>query len=272
MKDEACVSFLQWVLPQLRMRWAGFRKVRGQVCKRLQRRINMLHLDGITAYRNYLGENEGEWPILDGLCRVSISRFYRDKQVFALLEREVMPELAKLALTHGDKNLKVWSAGCGSGEEPYTVALLWHLRLQQQFPGLGLQIRASDADPTLIRRAKASLYRYATIKNLPPGWREEAFTQSGEWYALKPEHQHDTTFVVEDVRQRMPDEHFHLILCRNLVFTYYDEGLQRERLEQIQGVLIKGGALVLGVHETLPQGFSGLAPWSKRLPIYRKTG
>lgn len=271
MRDDECVSFLQWALPHMQMRWPGFRKVRGQVCKRLQRRIKALGVGGVAGYREYLEENAGEWPILDGLSRVSISRFYRDKQVFAFLEQEVLPALAQQAITRGEKWLKVWSVGCSSGEEPYTVSLLWRLQLQSRFPSIDLHILASDAAPNMIRRATAASYRYASVKNLPESWRDEAFTRSNDCYALKPEYRRECRFIVEDVRQRVPQESFDLILCRNLVFTYYDEPLQRKLLERMSGLLRGEGALVIGVHEKLPAAFPGFAVWSERLRVYRKS-
>jgi len=93
-KDAACVEFLQWALPRLRMRWAGFRKVRRQVCRRVERRIRELDLHDVDAYRAYLELTPDEWLQLDALCHVTISRFYRDRGVFELLERSVLPELA----------------------------------------------------------------------------------------------------------------------------------------------------------------------------------
>lgn len=270
MRDNECVAFLQWALPSLRMRWPGFRKVRSQVCKRIQRRIEALGLASAADYRDYLEQHNSEWRTLDTLCRVSISRFYRDKQVFALLEQKVMPALAQQAIARGEKCLTAWSAGCGSGEEPYSVELLWQLRLQARFPGLALRILASDADPVLIRRAENAVYQYATIKNLPPEWREEGFNRDGEDFHLKPAYRQAVRFIVQDVRREIPNARFDLVLCRNLVFTYYEESQQREWLEKIKGVLMKGGVLVLGVHETLPEGVAGFAPWSKRLCTFRK--
>ena len=85
MNDADCVEFLQWALPRLRMRWAGFRKVRGQVCKRIGRRLKELGLGDIDAYRSYLDKHSEEWEILDGLCRITISRFHRDRKVFECL-------------------------------------------------------------------------------------------------------------------------------------------------------------------------------------------
>ena len=77
--DRQCVEFLQWALPQLGLRWAGFRKVRGQVRKRIVRRLRELELTHIAEYRPYLAEHPAEWTVLDACLRISISRFYRDR-------------------------------------------------------------------------------------------------------------------------------------------------------------------------------------------------
>lgn len=82
MQDDECIQFLRWALPQLRMRWQGFRKVRGQVCKRINRRMTQLGIDSVTDYRDYLGDQAHEWRVLDSLCQVTISRFYRDKLMY----------------------------------------------------------------------------------------------------------------------------------------------------------------------------------------------
>ena len=111
----------------LRFSWPGLRRVRKQVCKRLNRRIGELGLSGLVAYREYLCCHPEEWQVLDSLCRVTISRFYRDKRVFDVLRFEILPSLARRALTDGEKEVRCWSAGCCSGEEPYTLQILWKI-------------------------------------------------------------------------------------------------------------------------------------------------
>jgi len=252
------------------MRWEGFRKVRGQVCKRISRRIKKLGIENSTEYRDYLNVNKKEWKLLDGLCRVSISRFYRDKLVYLFLEQEVLPVLVQQSLDRDKETLKVLCIGCSSGEEPYTVSLLWKFQMQSRFPGMEIDILASDADPCLVQRATVASYSYASIKNLPGEWRQEAFTRTDDDYLLKPEYRRSVRFSLEDVRLNMPDEKFDLVFCRNLVFTYFDEVLQRKMLEQLRGVLRTNGVLVIGVREKLPVSCPGFSPWSERLGIYRK--
>jgi chemotaxis protein methyltransferase CheR len=274
MRDELCVQFLQWALPQMRMRWPGFRKVRGQVCKRLQRRIHQLGLEDEKAYRRYLAEHPGEWQALDALARVTLSRFYRDKRMFAFLAGEVLPALAQQAVTRGAEGLSVWCAGAGAGEEPYTVAMIWRLQCLATCPALRLHIVATDADASQCRRATQACYAYGSIKNLPAGWRDRAFSCHGEPVrcCLKSEFRSHTEFRVQDIRKMMPPERFDLVLCRNVVFTYFDEPLQRALLGRIRQVMKPGAALVIGIHERLPEGDTGIIAWSERLRIYRLRG
>ena len=149
LSDEECVAFLQYALPRLNLRWAGFRKVRGQVNKRLKRRIKELGLEGLTAYRSYLEEDPEEWRRLDEFCRITISRFYRDRGVFQLLQDRVLPELAERAADEGRSVIRVWSAGCASGEEVYTLRILWDLTTFPRLPARNYRhgCRHGHADP-----------------------------------------------------------------------------------------------------------------------------
>lgn len=270
MKDENCVHFLQWALPQMRMQWPGFRRVYGQVCKRLVKRTRELGFDNIEQYQDYLTTHKEEWLTLDSLCQVTVSRFYRDKMMFAFLASEVLPELARDVKKKGNDVIKVWCIGSASGEEPYTVNLAWHFQCQQQFPNLNLAIVTTDANVKLLDRMEQACYAYATVKNLPAAWRDEAFTKKGEWYCLKAGYRGDIVRLQQDVRKDVPGDSFDLILCRNLVCTYYDDALQRETMLRIQQQLRPGGALVLGIHEQLPAGITGFEAWSEKLRVFRK--
>ncbi len=270
MKDHDCVRFLQWALPRLRMRWQGLRKVRRQVCKRIQRRLDELELNGECDYRAYLQAHPEEWHILDGLCRVTISRFYRDKQVFAFLARQVLPDLARGSLACGEHTLRLWSAGCGSGEEPYTLALLWGLALESRFSELEVRILATDSDPNMIRRAQEARYSASSLKDLPTAWRDAAFVEAGEHYSLRAAFRRSVEYRCQDLRETVPEGPFDLVLCRNLAFTYWDRDLQLDVARRIVDTLIPEGGLVIGAHETLPEGLEGLVPWAEALGVFER--
>ncbi len=252
------------------MRWSGFRRVRGQVCKRIQKRITELGFSDATTYHNYLADHAEEWKNLDRMCRVTISRFYRDQKVFTLLERRILPELARQAIQRNDTVTRVWCVGCCSGEEPYSVALTWNLRLKSTFPHIPIHILATDTDQHLIDRAKLACYALSSLKELPHYWRKVAFVQENARYYLKPEHKNCVEFVSHDVRNAIPNGPFDLILCRNLVFTYFEFALQREVLSHLYQALRPEGQLVVGANELLPEGHTGFTTRSRSLGVYRK--
>jgi chemotaxis protein methyltransferase CheR len=271
MRDEDCVRLLQWALPQLQMRWPGFRKVRKQVCKRIGRRLAELRLADGEAYRGYLEQHNDEWARLDVLCRVVVTRYYRDRLVFARLAGQVLPALARAAVDAGRHALHCWSIGSASGEEPYTLAILWRALLAEHHPGLDFDILGTEVDPRLLARSRRACYPFGTIRNLPAELQASAFTLSDDQYCLKPAYRDGVRFQQQDIRTTMPDGPFDLILCRNLVFTYFEPGLQRRILGQLLSRLRPGGWLLLGVRETLPVTSPQLAVVSERLGLYRRT-
>ena len=265
MSDPECVAFLQWALPQLRMRWAGLRKVRRQVCKRIARRRQELGLADLDAYRAYLDSDAGEWAFLDAMCRVTISRFYRDPGVFAALGREVLPALAR-----DRAEVAAWSVGCASGEEPYTLSLLWELELRGRFPATRLSVLGTDADSGLLQRAWGACYRRSSLKDLPEAWLG-AFEAKDGLLCLEGRYREPVTFLEQDLRAVAPQGPFDLVLCRNLVFTYFELDLQREILARLIASLRPGGALVIGAHETMPEHAGTFEPWPNAPSSYRVT-
>ena len=272
MKDTECVTFLQWALPRLRLYWPGYRKVRGLVCKRVARRMRQLGVAYVAALRLHLERNPAEWQTIEALCSIPISRFYRDRGIFERLEREVLPALADAVVARNDTVLDCWSAGCASGEEPYTLAILWHLRLKARFPGLCLRVLATDIDLSLLERAAAGCYRRSSLKELPPVLRDTAFDHSGYLLCVREELRRDIAFSRQDVRTPLSGRQFDLILCRNLVLTYFQPRLQRDAMGTVLEALRFGGALVIGSQESPPDGLPALMPWPGARCIYRKLG
>ncbi len=270
MTDQDCIQFLKWSLPHLRMRWKGFRKVRGQVCKRIDRRLDALGLTDIARYRSVLERNRDEWDVLDSLCRVTISRFYRDREVFRSLEQEVLARICEDVIAHGAMELRCWSVGCASGEEPYTLAMLWDMGTGRLFQPMKISIVATDADPDMIERAKEGCYDAGTLSGLPPPWRANAFVREQNRFCVRLEEREKVVFLEQDVRTAMPEGLFHLVLCRNLAFTYFDNELQNEVLARLYGKLHDRGVLVVGIHEELPTGAAGFQHWPGCPGIYQR--
>ncbi len=165
MNDKDCIAFLQWALPQIELRWPGFRKVRNQVCKRLRARMRDLGLDDYAAYRARLKADPSEWQIFDKYCHITISRFFRDRGIFEVVRRVVLPDVAARAKREA-RTAEVWSAGCASGEEPYTVKILWDVEIARAYPGVPLSIVATDVDDAMLTRALEGCFEATSLHEL----------------------------------------------------------------------------------------------------------
>jgi chemotaxis protein methyltransferase CheR len=262
-----CTAFLQWALPRLKRSWPGYRRVRRLVCKRLAQRLKALGLADLDAYRRHLATRPEEWRELDALCGIPVSRFYRDRAIYDAFARSVLPELAESAAPRSA--LAAWSAGCASGEEPYTLALIWAISLQPRFPAVTLRIVATDSDAEVLTRARAGRYAASSLKELPRDIRTQGFEeQDGSWRIR--DRFRVVSFVQQDLRAAMPEGPFDLILCRNVVLTYYSPPLRDALLERIVDRLRPGGALVVGAHESVPPGVRELGAWPGTRSIYRR--
>ena len=270
MKDRDCVDLLQWALPRLGMRWRGFRKVRRQVCRKVQRRMDALAIEDVGQYRRYLDAHRQEWQVLDGCLPITISRFWRDRRVFELLESRFLPEVAQRAQEEGAATLALWSLGCGAGEEPYTFSILWRERFQSRFPGLGLTILASDIAAHQLTRAEQACYPAGALKDLPPPLKGAAFERRDAHYCLRREYRRAVELERRDIRGEFPARRFHLIACRYLAFTYFDRELQCDIARRLYRALHPGGLVVLGNQEALPEEVAGFEAAHGQVRVYRR--
>jgi chemotaxis protein methyltransferase CheR len=248
MRDADCTEFLQWALPQLGMHWPGFRKVRHQVCKRLNRRINALGLNGFAAYCKRLQADPPEWQVLDRCCHITISRFFRDRGVFDFMRARVLPVIAERARLER-RHARCWCAGCGCGEEPYSLRILWDLSVMSVGTGVGLSVIATDIDAALLERAREGCYGGGSLREVPRELVAQAFEQTGSRFCIRPQYREGVTFLNQDLRSQAPPGSFDIILCRNLAFTYFASELRSNTLAIIANRLLPNGFLVLGATE-----------------------
>ena len=134
-----------------------------------------------------------------------------------------------------------------------------------------LKIIATDTDQQLLERAGRGAFIESSLRDLPVELIKQAFGHSNKFFFVLKDFRENIEFAEQDIRKELPDGIFHLILCRNLVFTYFDESQQRKILGEIIGRLMPGGFLIIGVHESLPEGEFSLKQYSDIPCIYQKT-
>jgi chemotaxis methyl-accepting protein methylase len=157
---------------------ACFRKVRRQVCKRLKRRIRELGLDDLADYRRRLDADPAEWHAFDECCHITISRFFRDRGVFEVLRKRILPDIAARVVQE-KRIARIWSAGCASGEEPYTLKIIWDCEIAPSVPGASVSIVATDIDETVPTRAGRGCFEPTSLRELPPHIVRTAFDSVG---------------------------------------------------------------------------------------------
>jgi chemotaxis protein methyltransferase CheR len=273
--DAECVAFLQWALPKAGRRWLGYRKVRRRVCRRVGRRVSELGLSSLADYRALLERETDEWPTFDSLLDVTISRFYRDRAVFDFVRSEVFPALVERAHTAGSRVVRVWSAGCANGEEPYTITMMWELEIAAAARGLRLEVLATDIKPSVLERAGRARFPRSTARDLPSVWREDAFSEEFDdngagQLVLRPPFRRNVTFLRHDIRDAPPTGPFDLVLCRYQAFTYFGDNQQRDVATALAAVTEPGAVLVLGSRERPPEDTAEFQAWSRRLSVYQR--
>ncbi len=268
---KACTEFLKWAVPQMGYRWQGYRKVRNQVCKRLKNRMNELDLEDYGLYRNYLTAHPDEWIVLDGMMRITISRFFRDAKSWEVLYDMILSDWGK-ETSIKKRPLRVWSAGCASGEEPYSFALLWEFRLSGHFPGIETDIVATDASEHMLKRARKACYPRASLRDVPSQMLSHAFKEQPDgMFCLQKKWQKPVKFKKQDIRRRMPGGAFDIVFCKNLVGMYFEPSIARHLFVQICHKIRGGGVLIIGNHEPFPvDDIPGMYAYGPGVNVFRK--
>jgi len=221
----------------------------GCLRRRIAVRMRARGVGDYLAYSLLLDTDPAEWePLLDALT-INVTKLFRDRDVYETVARTVVPAVWALPANP----LRVWSAGCSSGEEPYSLAALFHRHatvLSQQDRLSRLQILASDIDKGSLDRARAATYPEAAFADTPDELRRRYFS-AGAPATVVPEARALVTFERRDLlNDPAPRGPLQLITCRNVVI-YFDAASQQSLFQRFFDVLEPGGYLVLGQVETL---------------------
>lgn len=238
------------------------------VTRRIERRIALAQSANIDEYLARLRSERDE---LDALYRdllIGVTRFFRDPEAFALLEERVLPEL----FTREPRNapLRLWVAGCATGEEAYSLAILL-LDLMATHGERPVKIFATDVHRGSLEQAAIAAYGEDAVSNVSPERLARYFTNSAGRYQVVPEVRQMIVFAQHNVISDAPFTRVDLITCRNLLI-YLQPAAQQRVLSVFHFALSHGGALLLGPSETLGQLADGFEILDKHWQLYRKGG
>lgn len=266
MHDDQFRQLLDW----FDYSWAGYRKVRKGVKKRISRHMQELNCPNIKAYLNLLNESDAVRQESERRMTVSISRFFRDRKLWHDLEEDILPRVIKT----GKQILRVWSAGCARGEEVYSFKIIWDRFSVKCIQVPVLRVTATDIHPDYIAKARAAVYTKSSLKEVSSEIRESYFTirKRGNHFEVKASLKEGIDWHVQDIFAGPPGSAFDIIFLRNNLLTYYKAHKKKEGLTKIAKALAPNGWLILGSHEKMPPGALDVErhdsiPWA-----YRKAG
>ena len=231
--------------------WDGYRRVRRGVKKSLRVHMVALGSRSVKEYLDRLERSREEREEAQRLMTVSISRFFRDKDLWRALERGVLPDLARTV----EGRVRAWSAGCACGEEAYSLRIVWQSLDDRREGPADLELWATDANPSYLEKARAGIYGPSSLKELPDEWRAAYFSRipGQDRFALSGPLKEGIRWGVHDlVRQECPASGFDLIFLRNNLLTYYQGQQMHTAFNGIVECLEDGGILIIGSHEHLP--------------------
>ncbi len=258
-------EFLREAAVLLGLQWRPFHK-KG-IKRKVERRVAEVGLSDFKEYLLKVKKDSKEHLFLSKILTVTISRFFRDKEVFDTLTQSIVPDLLK----EDSSELRIWCIGCASGEEPYSLALLWQEKFRQTWPQVHLSILATDIDENLLKRAKEGTYKNSSLKEVPERSVENFFRKEGEFYILDRSISESIEFKKHDILHEEPFLGMDIILCRNLAFTYFSKGSQIEVLRKMVTSLKEKKYLVIGKDENLPLTYPTLlVPVFPNEKIYQK--
>ncbi|MBM7854233.1 chemotaxis protein methyltransferase CheR [Desulfohalotomaculum tongense] len=211
----------------------------------LQRRLNNLlvrkKLSGFGEYFNIISQNRQEYTNFLDYLTINVSEFFRDVKMFKILEDKVLPEL----LLRNSK-LKIWSAACSIGAEPYSVAII----LDELTPGRVHQIEATDLDQNILQRAKEGKYNADAVKNVTADRLSKYFVKQGDKYLISPQIKNKVQFRQHDLLKDNYPRGYDLILCRNVTIYFTRQAQEKVNRRFVQS-LKPGGCLFIGGSETI---------------------
>jgi two-component system, chemotaxis family, CheB/CheR fusion protein len=242
---------------------------RGTLERHVERRMAMAGIKTAEAYLEWLRRDEAEVNQLSREMLINVTSFFRDPTVFDFLAREVIPGLVH---DHpADRPLRIWSAGCSSGEETYSLAILFREQIEKSGRDLKLQIFASDADADAVATAREGLYLPSIEAEVSPERLSRFFTREDRGYRISPDLRASVVFSVHDVLADPPFARLDLVSCRNLLI-YLLPDAQARVISLFHFALHKGGLLLVGNSEAVGPGEEGFVTVSKPARLYRRVG
>lgn len=247
--------------------------------RRLQKRIYGSRSTSLNDYYEYLNNHSDEMDKLIDVFTINVSRFFRNSFIFEYISKIIIPDLLQFKNTNNDNSLRIWSAGCSFGEEPYSMAIILNEIISKEETQFTTNIFATDIDKKAIRRAAEGTYGIDSIENLKFGLFQKYFNKEDKRFKIDPYIKSMVQFSFYDLldsKNLVPPESifggFDIVLCRN-VLIYFEPEYQKIIFNKLYHSLNNNGFLILGEAEMPVEGFKHkFKRENKCCKIFRKIG
>jgi two-component system CheB/CheR fusion protein len=245
-EDEEFEGLLDYLKRTRGFDFTGYK--RSGLRRRVMRRLQQLRLEGLGEYLDHLEVHPEEFTYLFNTILINVTAFFRDSPSWDFLTREIIPSIVESKRT--DEPIRIWSAGCASGEEAYTLAIVFAEALGMQAFRQRVKIYATDVDEDALVTARQAKYSASAAKDISEELRDKYFERVGVHYAFGSEARRAVIFGRHDLIQDAPISRLDLLVCRNTLM-YFNAEMQTRLLARFHYALMDSGFLFLGKAEML---------------------
>ncbi|MCM8710945.1 protein-glutamate O-methyltransferase CheR [Clostridium sp. SYSU_GA19001] len=233
------VYFEQWVLKEFNINLSAYKS--NQLHRRILSLMSRVGVKSVEDYIALLKKDKSQRQRFLDFITINVSEFFRNPEIFEELKEKILKELLP-----GNRSLKIWSAACSIGAEPYSLAII----MDNLSPGGKHKIIATDIDSTILDRARAGEYSFSEVKNVKKEYLDKYFKVSGDKYIIDSRIKNMVSFKKHDLILEAYEKDFDLIVCRNVVI-YFNQDVKDAIYKKFSSSLKKGGLLFVGATESI---------------------
>ncbi len=237
--------------------------------RRIGRRMQDLRIQSFAEYLDYLQVHPGEFTALFNTILINVTEFFRNPAIWGYLARQVIPQI--IAAVEQERPIRVWSAGCASGEEPYTLAIALAEALGLPAFRERVRIYATDVDEEALATARQATYSTAQIEAVPPALHSRYFTPADGNHRIHTDLRQAVIFGRHDLVHDAPISRIDLLLCRNTLM-YFNADTQERVLTRLHFSLDSSGFLVVGKAELLLTAANMFTPIDLKHRVFKRAG
>ncbi|PID76506.1 MAG: histidine kinase, partial [Deltaproteobacteria bacterium] len=244
---------------------------RNTLLRRLEKRMNINNLERLYDYYDYAVKHDLELEKLKQDFLVGVTSFFRDSEVFDLIKKDIIPAICRKKLRDKEEEIRVWVAGCSTGEEVFSLAMLLDDHIKTKKLKLGFKIFATDVDEIALEKASSAIFSANSVKDIPDEYVDTYFVKlSNEQFSVTKYLREKVVFSQHNLLKDPPFIRMDLISCRNMLI-YFENAAQKKVLMNFQFSLNVKGYMILGTSESLGSQSDHFKTIDSKWKIYQNT-